>query len=516
MTMLLNWLWLGILVALAARIVLAVAGRFASPSARYVLIWGAVASVLGVPLGAAGLAEISAPARLWYAPALAPAEMVSEFTSQPSRLVGRTIAIPALPEVFTLTVFGAWLGLAVHGAIGLTGAWTSMVRMRRGARPLPRERETRLLCWSRQAAVRNTVVATSGAVRTPCVLGFRQPMILLPEHLLNSLEDEDLDRIVLHEYAHVRRYDDWSHLVQSVLAVLVGANPGVACLFPRLDREREMACDAWVTRVTGAPRAYARCLLTVASLSRLPDAMPLGTAAVETAVAARVRAVLRDGATRRRPFASLALVTTVAAMAVATSVVVHLAPMLAMGSGSTMLPIARRAPATRAPELDMAPRPSLTFEDAYRPARDERARRAVASRITVTAALPDAEASSGSEPSGPGARPSRQQVAALAEVRPLDSGGWVVRPLSIAVPVATPTQAGQPPGRPMAAVSGPDRAEGEARWSALASAGERLGLAGSRLGKKTASAGLALGSRLAGAASATGRAFAGLGRGFIP
>ena len=515
MTMLLNWLWLGILVALASRIVLALTGRFASPSARYVLIFGAVASVLGVPLVAAALAEVSSPATIWYAPALAPAEMVSALTSQPSTLAGRTIRVPAPPEVFTLTVFGAWLGLVVHGAIGLARAWSWMVRMRRGARPLPGERETRLLCWSRQAVVRDTVVATSGALRTPCALGFRQPMILLPEHLLDSLEDKDLDRIVLHEYAHVRRYDDWSYLAQSVLAVLVGAHPGVACLLPRLDREREMACDAWVTRVTGAPRAYARCLLTVASLSRSPDAVPLGTGAVETAVAARVRAVLRDGATCRRSCAGLAPVATAAAMVVATTVVVHLSPMLAIGSGSTTLPIAHRAPATRAPDLDPALRPAPTFEDASRPARDESVRRTAASTITVGAALPDA-APSDSEPSGPVAGPSRQQVAALAEVPPLDSGAWVVTPLSIVLPVANPTTADQPPGRPVEAVSGPDREEGEARWSGLASAGERLGLAGSRLGKKTASAGLALGSRLAGAASATGRAFAGLGRGFIP
>lgn len=515
--MLLNWLWLGILVALAARIVLASAGRFASPSARYVLIWVAVASVIGVPLMVATLAGTLAPAPLRDAPALAPAELVSELTSQPARLAGRTIAFPAPPEVVVLTVFGAWLGLAVHGAISLAAAWTWMVRMRRGARRLPRERERRLLCWSRQAAVRNTVVATSGALRTPCVLGIRQPMILLPEHLLNSLEDEDLDRVVLHEYAHVRRYDDWSYLVQSVLAALVGAHPGVAWLLPRLDREREMACDAWVTRMTGAPRAYARCLLTVASLSRLPDAVPLGTAAVETAVAARVRAVLRDGATPGRPpLAGLAPVATVAAMAMATVVAVHLAPNVAMGSGGTMPQITHRAPATRAPDPDLGPRPSVTFEEVSRPARDPGARMASAVRITATAPLPDVEASSDGEPSAPGAGPSRDEVAALAEVRPLDSDRWVVAPLSLAVPVVTPTAVRQPPGRPMAAVSGPDREEGDARWPGLSSAGERLGRAGSRLGEETATAGLALGSRLAGAASATGRAFAGLGRRFIP
>ena len=73
-----------------------------------------------------------------------------------------------------------------------------------------------------------------------------------------------LDLIVLHEYAHVARYDDRDRLVQASIEAVFAWHPVVWWIARRLDDERERACDDWVVDRTGRPVEYARCLVAVA------------------------------------------------------------------------------------------------------------------------------------------------------------------------------------------------------------------------------------------------------------
>jgi hypothetical protein len=85
---------------------------------------------------------------------------------------------------------------------------------------------------------------------------------------------------VLHELSHLRRWDDWTNLVQRVVRALLFFHPAVWWLDSRLTLEREMACDDLVLAHIANARGYAECLVSVAEKSANNSRLALGLAAV--------------------------------------------------------------------------------------------------------------------------------------------------------------------------------------------------------------------------------------------
>ncbi len=116
----------------------------------------------------------------------------------------------------------------------------------------------------------------SSAVQTPAVIGYRRPLVLLPQSTLSLLNNEQLDAVLLHEIAHVRRYDDWGIAAQRIIEALFVFHPLVHLITSKLQLQREIACDDWVLSVK-KPRAYALSLTTVAEFAlRSPHSSLMG------------------------------------------------------------------------------------------------------------------------------------------------------------------------------------------------------------------------------------------------
>ncbi|HEY5087266.1 MAG TPA: M56 family metallopeptidase [Gemmatimonadaceae bacterium] len=141
-------------------------------------------------------------------------------------------------------------------------------------------------------------IAVSPNVSLPTAIGFVRPMILLPDGLLDRLSRADVERIVLHEVAHLRRYDDWSLLAQRCVQATFFFNPFVHALDRAVGVEREMACDDWVVSRTAEPDAYAASLVNLAklSLSGAPPSSLASSLLTRRSIVARVnRLVAREG-----------------------------------------------------------------------------------------------------------------------------------------------------------------------------------------------------------------------------
>src|SRR5208282_4759507 len=82
--------------------------------------------------------------------------------------------------------------------------------------------------------------------------------------LLPQLSAEEIRIILLHEFAHLRRWDDWTNLVQKIVKAIFFFHPAVWWIENRLTIEREMACDDAVVAQTSSPRAYASSLISFA------------------------------------------------------------------------------------------------------------------------------------------------------------------------------------------------------------------------------------------------------------
>lgn len=126
--------------------------------------------------------------------------------------------------------------------------------------------------WSLRIA---PAVAVVERIAVPQVVGLLRPMILLPASSLSGLTVDELQMILAHELAHVRRHDLWVNLLQRLAETVLFFNPGLWYLTRRISLLREFCCDELTCRslpsAEPAPRTrYAATLLRVAELSRPP------------------------------------------------------------------------------------------------------------------------------------------------------------------------------------------------------------------------------------------------------
>ncbi len=100
----------------------------------------------------------------------------------------------------------------------------------------------------------------SDRVVVPVVSGILKPVILLPVAAVNNLTTAELQTILLHELAHIRRNDYLHNLIQVAAETLLFFNPFLWLISARIRRERELCCDDVVLAATGDGLCYARAL----------------------------------------------------------------------------------------------------------------------------------------------------------------------------------------------------------------------------------------------------------------
>ncbi|MEO8764697.1 MAG: M56 family metallopeptidase, partial [Ginsengibacter sp.] len=108
-------------------------------------------------------------------------------------------------------------------------------------------------------------------IDVPATIGFFKPVILIPLASINNLSAQQLEAIILHELAHIKRNDYIANLVISVIETILFFNPFVVLLSNIIKRERENCCDDFVLQYRYDPHSYASALLRLeqSRISRL-------------------------------------------------------------------------------------------------------------------------------------------------------------------------------------------------------------------------------------------------------
>lgn len=165
-----------------------------------------------------------------------------------------------------------------------------------------------------EGRARSVKLYRSSRVSIPAVIGFFRPAIILPTALVPELSEAELDVVLLHELAHLRRWDDWSNLAQKIVKAVFFFHPAVWWIENRLTIEREMACDEIVLARTANPRAYAAFLISFHEKLQRTRTMALVQALVSRVcqLSLRVAAILNHakanaGGSRRMPVLGVAL-----------------------------------------------------------------------------------------------------------------------------------------------------------------------------------------------------------------
>lgn len=266
----LNWVWQGSVVALALLVTLRLLTR-AHANVRYVVCWVALALVLTLPAISWLLAKGHGPEVLAVVP------------------VGVTVSVPDAWWTSEAVMAGAWaVWFGVH-AVRLARAVIALRRARARSLPFPSHVESRLPHWQRACQTgRRPSLVLSDSVTAAAVLGCGTPTIAVAPSVLTALESGELDRVLMHEWAHVRRRDDLAHLLQIVIRAVAGWHPAVWWIDRRLHAEREVACDEMTVAMTGSPASYAACLVKLAG-ARGVERTALAVPAVLKAAGLRAR-----------------------------------------------------------------------------------------------------------------------------------------------------------------------------------------------------------------------------------
>jgi GWxTD domain-containing protein len=163
----------------------------------------------------------------------------------------------ALPEVI-----GFWLA----GVLILLGRLNVGLLATRGMRAraedsVPAEMQARVRRLAERLGVRRAVrLLHSAQVQAPTVLGWLKPAILMPVGCLAGMSAEQVEAVLAHELAHIRRNDYLAGVMQAVVETALFYHPAVWWVSRQMRREREACCDDVAAQVSGDTVAYARAL----------------------------------------------------------------------------------------------------------------------------------------------------------------------------------------------------------------------------------------------------------------
>src|SRR5436309_1101799 len=195
---------------------------------------------------------------------------------------------PALPWVVALWLGGVLL-MSAHAARG----WLATQRLRTvGTRPVPEAwRQTLAALATRLRVSRPVRLLASALIAVPAVIGWWRPVILIPVSVLtgSGLTPLQLDALLAHELAHVRRHDYLVNLLQSMIETLLFYHPAAWWVSARVREEREHCCDDLAVAACGDARVYATALL---GMEQLRGAPTLAVAASGGSLVGRVRRLL--------------------------------------------------------------------------------------------------------------------------------------------------------------------------------------------------------------------------------
>jgi beta-lactamase regulating signal transducer with metallopeptidase domain len=156
----------------------------------------------------------------------------------------------------------AWFAGIVFFGLRAAGGLMVVERLRRKeSTPVSAALREKCLALQRQLGIEKVIrYCQSHRFDAPAVIGWFRPVVLLPITALTGLSDQQLETVIAHELAHIRRNDCFVNFFQMVAESLLFYHPAVWWVSKRIRVERENCCDDAAILATGGATEYARAL----------------------------------------------------------------------------------------------------------------------------------------------------------------------------------------------------------------------------------------------------------------
>ena len=258
---LIHFVWQGVIVGVSLS--LALFGlRRRSPSSRYIISCVALAVLALMPLVTTWL--------LYSRPA--PARSGASTAGNVSQVISTAAAPLQFRQARWLNWLRVWalqlwsVGVLMFSTRLILGYKHAFTLRRRGS-PAGESIVGVVTRLTKIMGVRRKVRALmSSMVESPSVVGWLRPVILLPPATLMGLTSLQLEAIIAHEIAHIRRYDYLVNMMQMLVETLLFYHPAVWWTSKRIRIERELCCDDLAVRFCGNPLRYAKALTRLEKL----------------------------------------------------------------------------------------------------------------------------------------------------------------------------------------------------------------------------------------------------------
>ena len=293
---LVHFLWQGTAIALLAALVLHMC-RHRSASVRYLIACGAMVAML---------LSVTITGALTHAPGAgreSEARTVQkQLISTPDVLLPITIdegptasvrSAAVRVEALLPWIVSAWLAGVLLLLARVAAGWWRVRRLHHVALSAMRSswQHAADRIAGRLGLARVIRVVELSAVDVPLVVGCLRPIVVLPIAALSQLNVAQVEAILAHELAHVRRHDYLVNLMQTVAETLLFYQPAVWWVSARIRDEREHCCDDVAVAVCGDAAGYAAALTELEAWRS--GELDLAAAATGGSLVNRVRRILR-------------------------------------------------------------------------------------------------------------------------------------------------------------------------------------------------------------------------------
>jgi beta-lactamase regulating signal transducer with metallopeptidase domain len=288
---LLHFLWQGAALAALAYLVMALCRR---ASTRYAVGVATLALMFAAPVGTFLVFRSQEQA---MAPTISSGAAVTRESHNVQPTLASAKGTPSHPDSapsYFLWLVEFWFAGVVVLSLRSAGGILLVERLRR-RESIPVTEELLELCLSlqrRMGLTRAVRYCESIHLDAPAVAGWIRPVVLLPVSALAGLTAAQLEAVIAHELAHIRRFDVFINLLQVGVETLLFYHPAVWWLGKRVRAEREHCCDDAAVVLCGSPVTYAHALTRMAESKAAPQ---LAMAANRSPLVERIARLLGAG-----------------------------------------------------------------------------------------------------------------------------------------------------------------------------------------------------------------------------